>query len=173
MSRAPVLARVLPALALLALAANVVGQTTPPPGEWRAFEGSWSATGTRQTLPTEGDGAAAVVEVSGAVVLTSGEGLSRGFLGQAIFFFDGKDLGVGRCVWTDERGDRIFSSLQGEVVETGRRIVGTITNGTGRYAGFAGEYSFIWQVVVQTEDGVIQGQTVGLKGRVGRPEVPK
>ena len=42
---------------------------------------------------------------------------------------------VGRAVWTDERGDQVFSELKGEWVGTGNRIVGTFIGGTGRYAG--------------------------------------
>jgi hypothetical protein len=132
---------------------------------WKTFEGTWSASGERQTLPTEGDRTAATVRFSGAVVLTSGEGLSRGFRGEAIGFDDGVGVSVGRCVWTDERGDRIFSELKGARIQTGGRVVGKITGGTGRYAGLTGEYSFAWQYVVQAESGTIQGRTVGLEGR--------
>lgn len=121
--------------------------------DWRAFAGSLSATGRRDTLPTEGRRAAAIVRLSGTVVLTSGEGLSRGFRCEAIGFDDGSDVRVGRAVWTDERGDRIFSAFQGEPLETGRRIVGTITGGTGRYEGLTGEYSLTWQYVVVAEAG--------------------
>jgi hypothetical protein len=173
MSRVRVLACAIPLLALLALAPDVTGQTAATPGEWRTLEGSWSATGTRRTLPTEGGSLAAIVQVSGTVALSSGEGLSRGFRGEAIFFYDGVSLGVGRAVWTDNHGDRIFSSLKGEAVETGHRIVATVTGGTGRYAGVTGEYAFPWQVVVQAEDGVLQGRTVELKGRVRRGEGPR
>ena len=75
---------------------------------------------------------------------------------------------MGRAVWTDERGDRIYSRLKGEPLATGRRIVGTITGGTGRYAALEGEYSFTWQYVVAAEDGAIQGRAVRLEGRVRR-----
>ena len=43
-----------------------------PAQEWRSFAGTWSATGRRQVVAVEGGGAAAVVELSGAVVLTIG-----------------------------------------------------------------------------------------------------
>lgn len=133
-----------------------------------AFEGSWSATGIRQTLPTETDREAVIVHLSGAVVLRSDGGLGRGFHGQVIGFDDGRDVRVGRAVWTDERGDRIYSELTGGPVLTGQRVVGTITGGTGRYAGLAGEYTFTWQYVAHAPDGAIQGRTVGLTGRVQR-----
>ncbi len=154
-------------LALAFAGATLAGQAQgPPPADgWRTFEGTWSATGERQTLPTEGAKPAAVVRLSGAVVLTGGSGLSRGFRGEAIGFDDGRSVGVGRSVWTDERGDRIFIELKGEAFQTGRRIAGTITGGTGRYAGITGDLSFTWQYVVQADAGEIQGRAVGLKGR--------
>ena len=103
-------------------------------------------------------------------MLTSGEGLSGGFRGEAVGFDDGEGLSVGRSVWTDENGDRLFSRLKGEAIETGRRIVGSITGGTGRYAGLSGEYSFTWQYVLAAEDGRIQGRAVDLSGRIRREE---
>jgi hypothetical protein len=77
-------------------------------------------------------------------------------------------VSLGRAVWTDEHGDRLFSRLKGESLATGKRIVGTITGGTGRYAGLEGEYSFTWQYVLSAEDGAIQGRGVRLQGRVRR-----
>jgi hypothetical protein len=155
------------ALALVGQAPEAAGQGAAA-AEWRAFEGSWSVSGKRSTVPIEGGAAAAVVEVSGAVVLTSGEGLSRGFRGEVIGFDDGQGVSLGRTVWTDEHGDRLFSRLKGEPIETGRRIVGTITGGTGRYAGLEGDYSFTWKYVLSAEDGAIQGRAARLEGRVRR-----
>jgi hypothetical protein len=153
------------ALALFfALAPSPRGQGASQEG-WRSFEGSWSATGERQSLQTEAGRPASTVYLSGAVVLTGSEGMGKGFRGEAIGFDDGAKVSVGRCVWTDERGDRIFSAFTGETIGAGRRFTGTITGGTGRYAGIAGEYSFDWQYVVAAESGVIQGRTVALKGR--------
>jgi hypothetical protein len=139
-------------------------------GPWRSFEGTWSASGQRHTVAIEGGALAAVVEVSGAVVLTHGEGLSRGFRGEAIGFDDGQGGSVGRAIWTDERGDRIFSRLKGEALQAGRRVVGTITGGTGRYAGLTGEYAFSWQYLLVPENGLIQGRALRLEGRVRRAQ---
>jgi hypothetical protein len=156
------------ALALVGQAPEAAGQGAAP-AEWRAFEGSWSVSGKRATVPIEGGATAAVVEVSGAVVLTAAGGLSRGFRGEAVGLDDGQGVSLGRAVWTDEHGDRLFSRLKGEPLETGRRIVGTITGGTGRYAGLEGEYAFTWKYVLSGEDGAIQGRAVRLEGRV-RPK---
>jgi len=156
------------ALALLGLGLTAEGQEPPSADGWRPFEGTWSASGRRQTIPVEGGARAAVVELSGAIVLRAGEGLSRGFAAETIAFDDGEGKTVGRGVWTDERGDRVFSRLTGEPLAAGRRIQGTITGGTGRYAGLEGEYSFAWQYLLASEDGVIQGRTGRLTGRVRR-----
>ena len=144
------------------------GATEGTPGTGSPFTGTWSASGRRHVLA--GESVAVVAAMSGAVVLTTGEGLSRGFRGEAIGFDDGQGLSVGRAVWTDENGDRLFSRLKGESLATGRRFVGTITGGTGRYAGLEGEYSFTWQyVVADAEDpDAIQGRAVTLSGRIRR-----
>ncbi len=139
----------------------------------RAFEGTWSASGRRITLATGGKRPAGIVQMAGAIVLESGDGVGRGFLGEAIGYDDGDRLSVGRALWTDERGDRIFSTLAGERLETGGRAVGTFTGGTGRYAGLTGGFVFEWKYVVAAEDGVFQGLAVQLKGRARFPEPPR
>jgi hypothetical protein len=75
---------------------------------------------------------------------------------------------VGRAAWTDENGDRVFSELRGSGDAGDGRILGTIVGGTGRFAGAEGDYSFTWQYMLETEDGIVQGRSVGLEGRVRR-----
>jgi hypothetical protein len=140
-----------------------------PPDGWRAFEGTWSASGVRHTIPAEAGREAAIVQLSGSVVLSVDGGLGRGFHGQAIGFDDGRDVRAGRAVWTDDNHDQIFSALSGGPLSTGQRFVGTITGGTGRYAGLTGDYTFTWQYVVPAGDGAIQGRAVDLTGKVRRP----
>jgi hypothetical protein len=52
------------------------------------------------------------------------------------------------------------------LLREGRRITGTLTGGTGRYAGLEGDYSFVWQYFVAGEGSTIQGRSIELKGRV-------
>jgi hypothetical protein len=162
------------AVLLVGFSSPIPAENTPSEG-WIPFAGTWSASGRRQTVAVEDGGAAAVVEMSGAVVLTSREGLAPGFRGEAIGFDDGQGLSVGRSVWTDERGDHVFSRLRGESLGTGKRVVGTITGGTGRYAGLVGEYSFTWQYVLSSSDeaGAVQGRATSLEGRVRRANLPR
>jgi hypothetical protein len=157
----------------LALAAGLwTAQSAPADGEWVSFAGSWSAFGRRESLDVGARQPAVVVTVSGALVISRGAELLRGFRGQAIGFDDGQGTSVGRCTWTDDNGDRIYSRIEGESVQSGKKFVGTITGGTGRYAGLEGEYSFTWQYVVSGREGdgsmAFDGRTMGLSGRVRR-----
>jgi hypothetical protein len=157
-------------VAALVIAVTLVPVTSArqqgaPADGWRPIEGSWSGSGQKRALPTDPERTASTSYLSGALVLTGGAGTARGFQSEVIAFDDGAGISVGRAVWTDERGDRIFSRLTGEGIRAGRRIVGTITGGTGRYSGVEGEYTFEWQYVVDAGDGTIQGRAVGLKGR--------
>ena len=89
-----------------------------------------------------------------------------GFHAEALTLNDSTTGMTGRAVWTDEKGDQVFSALRGEGTAARNRIEGTFLGGTGRYAGATGTYEFSWQYVIESEDGTVQGRTVSLKGRV-------
>ena len=163
---------------LLTAACRQSGNSAPEAlsaGEWRTFEGTWTAAGTRRTLHLGTEDRAAIFDLSGSVLLTGAQRPAVGFRARAIGFSDSRAGMRGRCVWTDERGDMVYSELRGEFVGTGNHIVGTFVGGTGRYAGVTGDYTFQWQYVVDTEDGAVSGRVVDLKGRArlgpaaGRP----
>jgi hypothetical protein len=139
---------------------------TPSSGDWHTFQGTWSASGTRQTLNFEANHRASVFDLTGTLLLTGDRGLGVGFQSQAIGLTDSLTGMQGRCVWTDDRGEKVFSELKGEFVATGNHIVGKFLGGTGRFAGVTGEYSFQWQYVVESEDGTVSGRAIDLKGRV-------
>jgi len=166
------------AAAIAALALSAGAQTPPAADGWRPFKATWTLSGTRQLLPTEGARSAAILHLTGPLAVTSGEGLGRGFLGELIGFDDGAALIVGRAVLADEKGDRIYCFLRTEPVGTGRKATGTITGGTGRYAGLEGTFEFAWQYVVDTEPGEIGGRIANIEGRTRlvpppRPEAPR
>ena len=155
--------------ALLCLAAcgrtdSSVPQAVPA-GGWREFEGSWTASGTRETLPLGADRRTAIFHLTGSLLLTGPQRPALGFRAEAIGFSDPREGMEGRSVWTDEHGDKVFSELKGQFVGEGNRITGTFVGGTGRYAGVTGEYTFQWQYVVEADDGTVSGRVVGLKGR--------
>jgi len=159
------------------LALSACSPAPPPPelprdgGAWHEFQGEWTAIGTRHTIHLGGDRRSSTVNLSGSLLLSGPGRPSVGFRSEAVVLNDSATGMVGRSVWTDERGDQLFSELRGEGTATGNRIVGRIVGGTGRYAGVTGEYEFSWKFVLEAEDGSVQGQSVGLKGRV-RTGVP-
>jgi len=140
----------------------------PASDGWRPFTATWTLSGQRYLLPTEGERPASIVTLSGPLTITSGQGLGRGLLGQVIGFDDGGALLAGRAVFTDEHGDRIFCTLKAEPIGTGRRATATITGGTGRFAGLEGSFSFSWQYVVGAEGDEFSGRAVNIEGRTRR-----
>ena len=155
----------------VAVVASLAGsaQTGAPTGrEWQSFSGTFTATGRRETVPQEDGGLAATMRLTGSLTITAGTGLRRGFRVEAVGFEEGHGNGLGRAVWIDDRGDRIYSRIVGATSETGRRSTATITGGTGRYVGLAGYYTFTWQYVLPGEQGVVQARAVSLNGRYRR-----
>lgn len=140
-------------------------------GEWREFEGSWNAAGTRRTIPLGAERKGSIVDLRGTMLLAGRGRPGVGFRSEVIALSDSETGLLGRGVWTDERGEQVFSELIGEGTAARNRIAGTILGGTGRYAGATGTYEFSWQFVIEAEDGSIQGRAVGLKGRfrIGQP----
>ena len=149
----------------LSIACEPPERVSVPAGEWLEFGGSWTATGVRHTLPLGAERAAAVFDLTGALMLTGEERPAVGFRARAIGFSDGVAGMQGRAVWTDERGDEIQSELRGEAFAGNSRITGKFTGGTGRYAGVRGEYAFHWQYVLESEDGAVSGRAIGLQIR--------
>jgi hypothetical protein len=155
-------------LALVVTACEPVAESPTPSaasGEWREFEGSWNAAGTRRTIPLGAERKGSIVELRGTMLLSGTGRPGVGFRSEVIALSDSATGLLGRSVWTDERGEQVFSELIGEGTAARNRIAGTILGGTGRYAGATGTYEFSWQFVIEAEDGSIQGRAVGLKGR--------
>ena len=160
--------RFLLCLALAAAACGPAKESSPAaaPGGWLEFQGSWNGAGSRHTI-TLGDGRlGSIVDLKGTMLLTGPGRPGVGFQSEVIGLTDSATGFQGRSVWTDEHGDQVFSSLEGEGTAAKNHIAGTILSGTGRYAGATGSYEFSWQWVMEGEDGVVQGRAVDLQGRV-------
>jgi hypothetical protein len=160
---------VLIALAIAAASCGPAAETPLPaaaPGEWREFQGSWNAAGSRRSIPLGTARRGSIIDLRGTLLLRGAGRPGVGFRSEVIALVDSATGLVGRSVWTDEHGDQVFSELQGEGTSARNRIAGTILGGTGRYAGATGMYEFSWHFVIEAEDGSIQGRTEGLEGRV-------
>jgi len=167
-----------PVMVALALAATACGPSSEPAksaapaaGEWREFEGSWNAAGSRRTISLGADRRGSIIDLRGSMLLAGPGRPGVGFRADVIALVDTETGLIGRGVWTDEKGDLVFSELKGEGTAAKNHMTGTILGGTGRYAGVTGSYEFSWQFVIEAEDGSIQGSAVGLKGRfqAGQP----
>ena len=135
-------------------------------GEWLEFQGTWTAVGSRNTMVLGGDRQASISTFDGSLVLAGPLRQEVGFRSEAIVFSDSATGLVGRAVWTDEHGNHVYSELRGEGNAKHNKITGTFVGGTGRYSGAMGTYEFSWRFVVENEDGTLQGQSMGLSGRV-------
>ena len=152
------------ASAFLGAAPEAPGQQSASDG-WRRFTATWTLKGQRQTLDTGAARSSAIVHLTGPLTLTSGKELGRGLLGEVIGFDDGAALLVGRAVFTNERGEKIFCYLRAEPIGESRKATATITGGTGRFAKLEGEFSFTWQYVVDSGGDEVDLRTVNVEGR--------
>lgn len=138
----------------------------PATGEWHEFVGTWTAAGSRSSIPLGEGRRASIAKLEGSLVLLGPSKPAVGFRAEALVLNDSASGTIGRAVWTDDRGDQVFSELTGQGTRTGSHIVGTFLGGTGRYAGATGSYEFSWRFVLQTEEGELQGQSEGLSGKI-------
>jgi hypothetical protein len=141
-------------------------ESLPAVGGWHEFVGTWTAAGSRSSIPLGEGRRASIAKLEGSLMLLGPSRPAVGFRAEALVLNDSASGTIGRAVWTDDRGDQVFSELTGQGTRTGSHIVGTFLGGTGRYAGATGTYDFSWRFVLQTEDGDLQGQSEGLNGKI-------
>jgi hypothetical protein len=134
--------------------------------QWHEFQGTWTAAGRREILNLGTHRRTSIAKLDGSLMLAGPSRPDVGFLSEAIVLNDSVTGMVGRAVWTDQTGDQAYSELRADVTPTDMRIIGTFIGGTGRYSGATGTYEFSWRFLLETEDGTVQGQSVGLKGRL-------
>lgn len=114
----------------------------------------------------KGDRRVSIANFNGSLLLSGASRPNVGFRAEALVFNDSSTGLIGRAVWTDEHGDQAFSELQGSGTQASDKVLGTFVGGTGRYAGATGSYEFSWRFVLESDDGNLQGESVGLKGQV-------
>ena len=104
----------------LALAAAACGPATQSPrlaaapGESLEFEGSWNAAGRRHSISLGEGRLGSIVNLKGTMLLAGPGRPGVGFQSEVIGLVDSATGFQGRSVWTDERGDQVYSELQGE-----------------------------------------------------------
>jgi hypothetical protein len=140
--------------------------SAPKDSEWHEFSGTWTAAGNRHVIGLGGDRRAAVANFSGSLLLYGTSRPALGFRAEAVVLNDSATGLIGRAVWTDDADDHVYSELRDEPTPAGNRIVGTFVGGSGRYKGATGTYAFSWRFFLELEDGTVQGQSMGLSGKV-------
>jgi hypothetical protein len=160
--------RLLLGLALATTACAPATESPKPSGSGGPLEftGSWNGLGSRHTISLGQERSGSIVDLKGTMLLAGPGRPGVGFQSEVIGLTDSATGFQGRSVWTDERGDQVYSELRGDGTAANNRISGTIVSGTGRYAGMTGTYEFSWQWVMEGEDGAVQGRAVDLQGRV-------
>jgi hypothetical protein len=156
------------ALVFVGACSNVETQATQSMGSrdgWISFHGNWTATGKRTSIHLGPDRSASIANFEGTLYL-AGTAHLVGFRANLIVLNDSSTGAVGRAVWTDDRGDQIFSELRGGDTAAGKKAEGTFIGGTGRYAGATGSYEFTWKFVIDSEDGQVQGESDDVTGRI-------
>jgi hypothetical protein len=140
--------------------------SAPKDSEWHEFSGTWTAAGNRKVIGLGGDRRASVADYSGSLMLYGTSRPALGFRAEAVVLNDSATGLIGRAVWTDEADNHVYSELRDEATPAGNRIVGTFVGGSGRYKGATGTYEFSWRFLLEAEDGTVQGQSMGLSGKV-------
>jgi hypothetical protein len=160
-------------LLLVVLMVAAVGAASPAQAgsasedsEWHEFSGTWTAAGSRQDIGLGGNRRASVADYSGSLMLYGTSRPALGFRAEAVVLNDSATGLIGRAVWTDDTDNHVYSELRGETTSAGNHIVGTFVGGSGRYQGATGTYEFSWRFLLESEDGVVQGQSMGLSGKV-------
>ena len=141
-------------------------ESAPKASEWHEFSGTWTAAGSRQVIGLGRDRRASVADYSGSLMLYGTSRPALGFRAEAVVLNDSATGLIGRAVWTDDTDNHVYSELRGETTPAGNRIVGTFVGGSGRYKGATGTYEFSWRFLLEAEDGTVQGQSMGLSGKV-------
>ena len=157
------------ALTVLMLCQACDRQHTPPAASptsesTHSFTGTLTAIGRRQEMPLGPERQATIFSYTGSLLLSGPKRLKTGFKAEIIGFTDSDNGMQGRCVWTDERGEKAYSELHSETAGPGSLISGRFIGGTGRYQGVTGEYTFKWQRLTNTGDGEVSGRVIDLKG---------
>lgn len=134
------------------------------PGEVLHFTGTWTSKGNRQIMHLGSERQASIFSYTGSLLLGGEQRFKKGFKAEILGFTDSKHGMQGRCVWTDEQGEKVYSELQSEASNPEQLITGRFIGGTGRYARTIGEYSFKWQRLASNEDGEVNGRVVDMKG---------
>lgn len=138
-----------------------------------SFDASWNADGTVHLLEFKDSVPVAAGRLTGTLVMQTNQGAFPSFETECIAFSDDTSVGLGRCVWTNTVGDKVFVELQSSGTAGFGPTRGRLVGGTGRFEGISGGFVLEWNYSVSGwEDATLTGHTIRMNGnfQLGRPE---
>ena len=140
--------------------------------ENRSFTGSWSASGSQETLALGPERNAALFKLAGHIHLQRDTGDSGYYWSECVGLFDSGEGSHIRCVWRSPEGQEVYLALKTGDLTEGREVTGEFIGGTGSFSGITGSLSFHWSTMTtQSTNKVtsIGGYSNDLKGSYTLP----
>jgi hypothetical protein len=140
--------------------------------ELGSFTGSWIADGSKDSWPFGAGREVALFRLTGHVNLKNQIGKENDYWSECLGLVDTENKSDVRCIWKSLDGQKIFLVLQGEILEEGSSMTGTIVGGTGEVAGISGTVNIIWSSMSAhsvNDKTVISGYARGLSGTYSIP----
>jgi hypothetical protein len=133
--------------------------------ETGTFKGTLNAMGEKKSIDFTENRSVFTFFLQGHVNLKDGVGNTADFWAQWVGLWDTETGGTARCVWKNENGAKIFLVIDGNQLEKGAHLEGTLVGGTGPFKGIEGNLSFTWtSLSLETGDHVIAGYAKNIEG---------
>ena len=130
-----------------------------------SFNGTWIASGQRQTLDFVEDREVGTFELTGHVNLQDEVGQEKDYWAECVGLSDSVAGSTARCVWQSMENEKIFIILEGRPFKKGVKVTGEIVGGTGNLKGIEGKFAFTWfSVFTNKNQGIFTGHTKDLTG---------
>jgi len=164
--RARAVAAIATAMFLVALTAS--GQSPVP--KQGTFKVRHKVSGSVEELPFGAGRTVSIFHLQGTVEAQREGGPMRDMNCDCLGLMDSKTGNVGRCLWTDKDGDKVFIELKGQLAAAGGKSRATFTGGTGKYTGISGGYDVVW--AKGGEEGEPSGGAVFFMDSTGEYKLP-
>lgn len=110
----------------------------------QTFTGTWTATGTRETMSFGENRETALIKLAGHVNLENDLGKEKDYWSTCIGLIDTKTGSDVRCVWKGLKGTKIFVILQADEISQKSTVTGKVVGGSGPAKDIQGSLSFTW-----------------------------
>lgn len=136
------------------------------------FTGTWTANGSRESLPFGENRQIALIRLSGHVNLKDSVGQTKDYWSTCIGLVDSENGSNARCVWRSLEGQEIYIVLKTDRLAEEIKVTGEIVGGTGGARGIKGSLQFQWSTMSFHETNnktAVGGYARDLKGSFQLP----